>query len=108
MMKNFSQMMKQAQEMQKQMQQVQESLDTITVEGNAGGGMINVTMTCKGKVNAIKIDKSLVDPAEVDMLEDLVVAAVNDARANADARSEEEMKNITGGLGLPDGMKLPF
>lgn len=107
-MANIGQLMKQAQQMQKKMQDVQAKLDGITVEGKSGGDMVTVTMSCKGQVKSIKIDPSLVDPEDVEMLEDLMVAAMNDAKAKADAKTEEEMSAVTGGMGLPGGMKMPF
>ena len=107
-MKNIAQLMKQAQQMQSKMQEVQAKLDEMTVEGTSGGGMVNVTMTCKGEVKKLKIDPSLVDKDEIEMLEDLITAALNDAKAKAQTLMDEEVKKVTGGLGLPGGMKLPF
>ena len=107
-MKNLGNLMKQAQQMQARMQEMQQKLAEIEVEGGAGGGMVKVTVTGKGDLKRLKIDPSLVDPKEVEVLEDLVVAAVNDARSKADAISVEEMQKLTGGLNLPAGMKLPF
>ncbi len=107
-MKNLGNLMKQAQQMQAKMAEMQERLATIEVTGASGGGLVQATLTGKGELRRIKIDPSLVDPKEVEVLEDLVVAAVNDARAKADASSAEEMKKLTGGLNLPAGMKLPF
>lgn len=108
MMKNIGQMMKQAQAMQQKMQEAQDKLAEMVVEGASGAGMVKVTMTCKGDVKGLKIDPSLVDANEIDMLEDLIVAAINDAKNNANAKSEEELSKVTSGLGLPGGMKLPF
>ena len=107
-MKNLGNLMKQAQQMQAKMQEMQQRLAEMEVEGASGGGMIKVTATGKGDVKRLKIDKSLVDPNDVEVLEDLVVAAINDARSKADAMSVEEMQKLTGGLNLPPGIKLPF
>ncbi len=107
-MKNLGQLMKQAQQMQTKMAEMQEKLGTLEVEGAAGGGLVRATVTGKGELKGLKIEPSLVDPKEVEVLEDLVVAAVNDARGKVDAMAAEEMKKLTGGLSLPPGMKLPF
>jgi len=107
-MKNLATMMKQAQEMQARMQEMQERLGQAEVEGASGAGMVRVTMTGKGEVRRLKIDRALVDPAEVEVLEDLVVAALADARAKSEAMVAEEMGKVTGGLTLPAGLKLPF
>ena len=107
-MKNLGNLMKQAQQMQAKMQEMQQRLAEMEVEGASGGGMVKVTATGKGDVKRLKIDKSLVDPNDVEVLEDLVVAAINDARSKADAMSVEEMQKLTGGLNLPPGIKLPF
>jgi hypothetical protein len=107
-MKNLGQMMKQAQQMQAKMAEMQAALDQIEMTGAAGGGMVQVTLTGKGEVRRIKIDKSLVDPAEVEVLEDLILAAFNDAKQRVDSHVAGEMGKLTGGLKLPPGMKLPF
>ncbi|MCG8357283.1 MAG: YbaB/EbfC family nucleoid-associated protein [Kiloniellales bacterium] len=107
-MKNLGQMMKQAQEMQARMQELQERLNQMEISGAAGGGMIQVTLTGKGEMRAIKIDPSLADPNDVEVLEDLIVAAVNDAKAKVEQQAAEEMQKLTGGLNLPPGLKLPF
>jgi DNA-binding YbaB/EbfC family protein len=107
-MKNLGQMMKQAQAMQAKMQEMQAALERAEVTGAAGGGMITVTVTGKGEMRRIKIDPKLADPNEVGMLEDLIVAAVNDARGKAEQLKEAEMAKLTGGLQLPPGFKLPF
>lgn len=107
-MKNLANMMKQAQEMQARMQEMQDRLGQAEVDGAAGGGMVRVTMTGKGEVRRLKIDPALVDPAEVDVLEDLVVAALADAKAKSEAMVADEMGKVTGGLNLPAGLKLPF
>lgn len=107
-MKNLGQMMKQAQQLQERMAEMQAKLAELEVTGTSGGGMVSVAMTGKGEVKRVKVDPKLVDPAEVEMLEDLIVAACNDARAKSEARLAEEMGKLTGGLSLPPGFKLPF
>jgi nucleoid-associated protein EbfC len=107
-MKNIAQMMKQAQAMQAKMQEMQAALERTEVTGVAGGGMVTVTVSGKGEMRRIKIDPKLIDPNEATMLEDLIVAAVNDARAKAEQQMQAEMAKLTGGLQLPPGFKLPF
>ncbi len=107
-MKNLGQLMKQAQQVQAKMAEMQEKLAAMEVDGAAGGGLVRATVTGKGELKRLKIEPSLVDPKEVEVLEDLVVAAVNDARGKIDALTAEEMKKVTGGIPLPPGMKLPF
>ena len=107
-MKNLGNLMKQAQEMQARMAELQERLAEMTVEGAAGGGLVTVSLNGKGEMKGIKIDPTLIDPAEPEILEDLIVAAHGDAKAKAEARMAEEMKELTGGLQLPPGMSLPF
>ena len=107
-MKNLGQMMKQAQQMQAKMAEMQARLDQVEMTGAAGGGLVQVTLTGKGDVRKIKIDKSLADPNEVEVLEDLVLAAFNDAKQRVENHVAEEMSKLTGGLKLPPGMKLPF
>ena len=107
-MKNLGQMMKQAQEMQARMAEMQAKLDQVEVTGAAGGGLISVTLNGKGELKRIKIDPSLVDRDEVEVLEDLIVAAFNDGKSKVEAHVVEEMAKLTGGLKLPRGMKLPF
>jgi DNA-binding YbaB/EbfC family protein len=107
-MKNLGQMMKQAQEMQSKVAKMQEDLAHAEVSGAAGGGMVQVTMNGKGELRGVKIDPALVVPDEVEILEDLIVAAANEAKAKVEALVQEEMQKITGGLNLPAGMKLPF
>jgi DNA-binding YbaB/EbfC family protein len=107
-MKNLGQMMKQAQQMQARMAEMQAELEKIEVTGIAGGGMVQMTLSGKGELRRAKIDKSLVDPDDVEMLEDLIVAAVNDGRAKVEVHVQEEMQKLTGGLNLPGGLKLPF
>ncbi len=105
-MKNLGNLMKQAQQMQARMEEMQATLADAEVEGNSGGGLINAVMTGKGELKRLKIDPSLVDKDEVEVLEDLIVAACADAKAKAEAHAAEEMKKVTGGLPLPPGMKL--
>jgi DNA-binding YbaB/EbfC family protein len=107
-MKNIGQMMKQAQQMQAKMAEMQARLDQIEMTGAAGGGMVQVTLTGKGEMRKIKIDKTLIDPAEAEVLEDLILAAFNDAKQRVESHVAEEMGKLTGGLKLPPGMKLPF
>ena len=107
-MKNLGQMMKQAQQMQAKMAEMQAQLETIEMTGTAGGGLVEVTVGGKGNLRKIKLDKSLMDPNEVEVLEDLIVAAFNEAKNRVEAHVAEEMAKLTGGLQLPPGMKLPF
>ena len=105
---NFNDMMKKAQEMQKKMQEMQNSLSNLEVEGTSGGGMVKVIMNCKNEVKKIDVDPSIIKQDDKTMMEDLIVAALNDAKSNAEEKSQDEMKKLTGGLGLPPGMKMPF
>jgi DNA-binding YbaB/EbfC family protein len=107
-MKNLAQLMKQAQAMQEKMAELQASLEAVEMTGDAGGGLVTVTLSGKGALRKVKIDKSLADPEEIEVLEDLIVAAFNDAREKVSARTEAEMQKLTGGLSLPGGFKLPF
>jgi DNA-binding YbaB/EbfC family protein len=107
-MKNLGNLMKQAQQMQAKMADMQAKVGEMEVEGVSGGGMVRITMTGKGEARRISIDPSLLNPDEVDMLEDLLVAACNDARGKSDALMQGEMSKLTAGLPLPPGMKLPF
>ena len=107
-MKNLGQMMKQAQDMQSKMTEMQDKLAEMEVTGSSGAGMIEVTLTGKSDVRKIKIDPSLIDPSDPEVLEDLIVAAFNDAKSKVEARVNEKMSEMTGGLQLPPGFKLPF
>ena len=107
-MKNLSQMLKQAQQMQSQMADMQAQLSEVEIVGRAGGDMVSVTLNGKGEMHGLKIDPSLVNPDEVEVLEDLVTAAFNDAKIKVEAHMQEEMSKLTGGLKLPPGMNLPF
>ncbi len=97
-----------AQNVQKQMDEAQATLDKIEIEGAAGGGLVKIKATAKGRILSVSIDDSLIVPSEKQMLEDLIAAALNDARAKADAASSTEMSKMTSGLPLPPGFKLPF
>ena len=107
-MKNIGQIMKQAQQMQTKMAELQEQLAGLEVSGSAGGGMVQVTMSGKGELRGVKIDPSLANPDDIEVLEDLIMAAANDAKSKVEARVQEEMQKLTGGLQLPPGMQLPF
>lgn len=107
-MKNIGQMLKQAQEMQAKMADMQAQLADMTVAGVAGAGLVTVTLNGKGEMKGLKVDPSLIKPDEAEILEDLVVAAHADAKAKAEAKAAEAMKDLTGGLELPPGMTLPF
>lgn len=100
-MQDIRKLMKQAKEMQEQMKQMQERLQEERVEGTAGGGMVTVTMNGRHEILKLRIDPQVVSPDEVEMLEDLVTAACNDARSRIDERMQEEIGKMTGGLGLP-------
>jgi len=107
-MKNLGALMKKAQEMQSKVAEMQARLAATEVVGTAGAGMVNVTVSGKGEVRNITIDPGLTSAEDVEVLEDLLVAAFNDARGKVDQLSSDEMKKITGGLDLPSGMSLPF
>lgn len=100
-------MMKQAQQMQQNMQKVQSELASVEVEGLAGSGMVKVTMTCGHEVRRVSLDDSLLSD-DKEMLEDLIVLALNDAMKKVEAVSQQRMSGFTSGMGLPPGMKLPF
>lgn len=107
-MTNLSKMMKTAQEMQAKMAAAQKEFETLEVEGQAGGGMVTITMNLKGLLRGVKIDPSLMKPEEAEILEDLLIAAANDAKVKAEAEISKRMSEIAGGLELPPGMNLPF
>jgi DNA-binding YbaB/EbfC family protein len=107
-MPNLDEIMKMAQDVQAEMQKAQDNLDKIEVEGAAGGGLVKVTASAKGRIVAVNIDESLLQPSEKSMLEDLVAAAINDARTKADAAAAPELQKMTSGIPLPPGFKLPF
>jgi DNA-binding YbaB/EbfC family protein len=108
MMKNLGNMLKEAQKLQSKMAEMQAKLADTEIAGAAGGGLVNVTLNGKGEMRAIKIDPSLAEPGEIEVLEDLIVAAFNDAKARLEAHLQEEMGKLTGGMSLPPGLKLPF
>ncbi len=99
--------MKQVQEMQSKVASAQEELTNLMVEGQSGGGMVKVSMNGKGEMRALKIDPTLLNPAEAEMLEDLILAANADAKSKAEAAAQEKMKDVTAGLPIPPGMSLP-
>ena len=107
-MKDIMGMMGKVQEMQAKMADVQEEIQNSTVEGNAGGGMVAVTLSGKGDLKGLKIDPSLLNPDEVEILEDLIMAAHADALTRVEAEKIEKMQEVTAGLPIPPGMKLPF
>lgn len=107
-MKNLGNLMKQASQMQAKMAEMQAKMQEIECVGSAGAGMLQVTLNGKFEMKKVKIDKSLVDPNDVEVLEDLLLAAFNDAKGKAEALMAEEMSKMTGGLNLPEGFKLPF
>ena len=107
-MQYLDDLMKMAQEAQTKLMQAQEDLDKVEVEGASGGGLVKVRASAKGRIIAVDIDASLLQPSEKQMVEDLVAAAINDARAKADVAATEAMRGATGGLQLPPGFKMPF
>ncbi len=107
-MPSLDEIMKMAQDVQAEMQKAQENLDKIEVEGVSGGGLVKVRASAKGRIAAVTIDESLLKPSEKTMLEDLVAAALNDAKAKADAAAAPELQKMTSGIPLPPGFKLPF
>ncbi len=107
-MKNIAGLMKQAAEMQKKMEQMQAALEATTHEGMSGAGMVAVMLSGKGEMKGVRIDPKLADPAEMEMLQDLLLAAHAEARRKMEAAAATEMQKVTGGLNLPPGMKLPF
>ena len=107
-MKNLAGLMKQATEMQEKMRQMQERLEALDIDGESGAGLVRVTLSGKGDLRRITIDPKLADPADIEMLQDLIVAAHAEARRHLDATTTEEMQKVSGGLNLPPGLKLPF
>lgn len=105
-MKDIMGLMKQAQGLQQKMSDMQAELDTLEVEGSAGGGLAKVVATAKGELKTVSLDASLLNPDEKEIVEDLVVAAVNDARQKAERTVQERMAKLTEGLPLPPGLKL--
>lgn len=107
-MPDFDEIMKMAQNAQAELMKAQDNLDSIEVEGAAGGGLVKVRATAKGRILGVELDESLLQPSEKTMVEDLIAAALNDARAKADAAANVEMQKMTSGLPLPPGFKMPF
>jgi DNA-binding YbaB/EbfC family protein len=107
-MKDIGEIMKQAAAMQSKMQDIQEKIAAIEVEGVSGGGMVKLVMNGKGYVAGVAIERALMNPDEGEVLEDLIAAAFNDAKAKLETASQQEMKSLTAGMPLPPGMKLPF
>ena len=101
-------MLKQVGQMQAKMTEMQAELENRELTGESGGGMVSVTVSGKGEVKKVRIDPKIIDPNEVAILEDLIIAAFKDAKTKADREMSEEMSKLTGGLPLPPGMKLPF
>ena len=107
-MKNIGDLMKQAGEMQAKMQEMQEKVAAMEAEGVSGAGMVKVTLNGKGYCKGVSIDKSLADPDDVEVLEDRLAAAINDAKSKVESVMQDEMTKMTEGFPLPPGMKLPF
>ncbi len=105
---DMAKMMKAAQEMQAKMAQLQDDMERITIEGQAGAGLVRATATAKGELTALTIDPSIFRAEDREVVEDLILAAVKDAQAKAAERASAEMAKLTEGLGLPPGMKFPF
>jgi DNA-binding YbaB/EbfC family protein len=108
MMPNLDEIMKMAQDAQAELQKAQDDLENVMVEGVSGGGLVKIRASAKGRIAAVEIDASLLQPSEKQMVEDLVAAAINDARAKADVEAREAMTKMTSGLQLPPGFKMPF
>ena len=107
-MKNLGNMMKQAQQMQAKMAEMQTKMAEMEVTGISGGGVIQATLNGKFELKRLKLDSSVVDPNDVEVLEDLILAAFNDAKTKVESTMQDEMSKLTGGLTLPPGFKLPF
>ena len=107
-MKDLMGLMSKAKEMQAKMQAMQEQLADYEISGASGGGMVSVLLNGKGEMRKVKIDPSLFNAEDAEVVEDLIVAAFNDAKGKVEIHAQEEMSKITGGLNLPPGMKLPF
>ncbi|GAA4718714.1 YbaB/EbfC family nucleoid-associated protein [Sphingomonas lutea] len=107
-MPDFDEILKMAQNAQSELQKAQDNLDKIEVEGVSGGGMVKIKATAKGRILGVDLDDSLMQPSEKTMLEDLIAAAINDARGKADAAAATEMQKMQSSLPLPPGFKLPF
>ncbi|MBV9653899.1 MAG: YbaB/EbfC family nucleoid-associated protein [Acetobacteraceae bacterium] len=107
-MKNLAGLMKQASQMQEKMQEMQAKLESMEVEGASGAGMVTVAMNGRGELKRVRIDPKIADPSDMEMLQDLIVAAHADAKRKIETLTAEEMQKVTGGMQLPAGMKLPF
>ena len=107
-MTDFNNMLKQAQELQKKMADAQKKVEELEAEGSSGGGLVKAKINGKNVTTSLSIDESLISKDEKEILEDLIVAALNDARENVQKKISEEMSSLTGGLKLPPGLKLPF
>ncbi|MEZ5919778.1 MAG: YbaB/EbfC family nucleoid-associated protein [Parvularculaceae bacterium] len=107
-MKDIGELMKQAGEMQKKLADAQEKIGALEVEGQSGGGMVKIVVNGKGYVKAVAIERALIKPEDGEVLEDLIAAALNDAKSKLETKTQEEMKSLTAGLPIPPGMKLPF
>jgi DNA-binding YbaB/EbfC family protein len=107
-MKNLAGLMKQASQMQSKMAEMQAKLESIEIEGSSGAGMVRLTLSGKGDLKRMTIDPKLLDPAEAEMLQDLLIAAHADGRRKLEAETAAEMEKVTGGMALPGGLKLPF
>jgi DNA-binding YbaB/EbfC family protein len=107
-MPDFDEILKMAQNAQNELQKAQDNLDHVEVEGTSGGGLVTIRATAKGRILAVAIDESLLQPSEKSMVEDLIAAALNDAKAKADAAAATEMQKMQSTLPLPPGFKLPF
>lgn len=107
-MADFLGMMKQAKQLQEKMQGLQTEVAALQASGTSGGGLVTVIVDGKGGLKSLKIDPSLAKPEEIEILEDLIIAAANDARGKAETLAAEKMKSLTAGLGLPAGLNLPF
>src|SRR5258708_5015489 len=105
---NIGEMMKQAKLMQAKMEEAEGKLALLEVEGGAGSGLVKIAASGKGAIKTLKIDPTLLDPQEVEVLEDLLVAALHDLQAKVEELAAQEMAKVTGGMKLPKGMKLPF
>ena len=107
-MKNLAGLMKQASQMQAKMAEMQATLEAMEIEGSSGAGMVHVTLSGKGDLKRVQLDPKLLDPAEAEMVQDLLVAAHADAKRKLETQTAEEMQKVTGGMDLPAGLKLPF
>ena len=107
-MPDFDEILRMAADAQAELQKVQDNLEHVEVEGQSGGGLVKIRATAKGRIIGVEIDETMLKAQEKETLEDLITAAINDARANADQVANEQMQQMTSGLALPPGMKLPF